>query len=655
MSELEQAIALWQITRHPDLPHVIRALATQLRGHEVQPVRTTPSFRGTGVTAEVQQAWLERARTCPPEELDELLATLTQGYVRHAEPRLQVLLARGPDPRVAEAAMLWCREHTYVGQPLSSDWWVGIGQVLAGWLPHDFDFAAFAEEVQHGGYGASNNSIRVGRMIGRLKSVAPQPTPLTPPQQERLAGWLQDHPLPRSRSAADDAATVEALLTAIHDDPDDDGPRWVLADILSQREDPRGRFLQLQMQRADHARSGAVPSAALPQYGSTEEHALLKANEARWFGSWFTTVFGAEIERGFPRMAWMYGKQKHLGKVVGEPGLSTVRELEAREGDRASQRAWLGLLRSEQARNLKVLRGVPTRVLMEVPSFSATLDTIELPYGGIDDLPAFAAAVADVRRLRLPRSQEPIPLAPFTNAVLVVEGTRPNPEEYLPAALESVAPAVRQLVVVSPFDQGQLPFEVDAAGARLPVLRPVHPEPSLTAPLGLLAMAGAQHITDCHDAARYCVRSDATAITSLLHELPPAPLHVRRIGREDMADALGSLPAVPELSMESLQGIELEALQDLPQIAQVRMHVYNNELLLQRDATGRFAVAHVLDASGYESTLHKVLDLLWTTLSEVRYWARRTTEPSLLARFADTPGPRLVATDDYPHWPPRRS
>lgn len=45
-------------------------------------------------------------------------------------------------------------------------------------------------------------------------------------------------------------ATLRGLLAAARDDPDDEGPRLVLADWLDERGDPRGEFVRLQVRRA---------------------------------------------------------------------------------------------------------------------------------------------------------------------------------------------------------------------------------------------------------------------------------------------------------------------------------------------------------------------------------------------------------------------
>jgi uncharacterized protein (TIGR02996 family) len=37
------------------------------------------------------------------------------------------------------------------------------------------------------------------------------------------------------------------LFAAVYEDPDDDGPRALLADVLQERGDPRGQFIALQL------------------------------------------------------------------------------------------------------------------------------------------------------------------------------------------------------------------------------------------------------------------------------------------------------------------------------------------------------------------------------------------------------------------------
>lgn len=73
-----------------------------------------------------------------------------------------------------------------------------------------------------------------------------------------------------------------ALLDAIHDVPEDDGPRSVLADLLTDLGDPRGEFIACQLSGA-HARADE----------------LLAAHGHAWAGPFVTPVHDWTFARGF--------------------------------------------------------------------------------------------------------------------------------------------------------------------------------------------------------------------------------------------------------------------------------------------------------------------------------------------------------------------
>lgn len=77
------------------------------------------------------------------------------------------------------------------------------------------------------------------------------------------------------REVQAEAPLLEALLARVLERPDDDAPREIYADALSERGDPRGEFIQVQLSRA----RGSV-SAAL----EARELELLQAHGQAWAG-----------------------------------------------------------------------------------------------------------------------------------------------------------------------------------------------------------------------------------------------------------------------------------------------------------------------------------------------------------------------------------
>jgi uncharacterized protein (TIGR02996 family) len=92
----------------------------------------------------------------------------------------------------------------------------------------------------------------------------------------------------------DSADPAEVLLADIADDPDDDLPRLVLGDLLADRGDPRGEFLQLEMQ----LRAGRLTASARQQL-ERRRRALLGRYLLDWLGPLADVARTWEFHRGF--------------------------------------------------------------------------------------------------------------------------------------------------------------------------------------------------------------------------------------------------------------------------------------------------------------------------------------------------------------------
>ncbi len=98
--------------------------------------------------------------------------------------------------------------------------------------------------------------------------------------------------LPLGIPAIPTAATSEELLAAVMARPDDDGPRLVYADWLSERGDPRGEFISIQC---------APPREDL----EAREAELLSAHSRHWLGGLGDDVLQATFRRGFVEQVTM--------------------------------------------------------------------------------------------------------------------------------------------------------------------------------------------------------------------------------------------------------------------------------------------------------------------------------------------------------------
>jgi uncharacterized protein (TIGR02996 family) len=163
------------------------------------------------------------------------------------------------------------------------------------------------------------------------------------------------------------------LVAAIYADPDDDAPRHVLADYLSDRGDPRGEFISLQLA---HARNDVRIARELE---------LQQAHATEWLGALAQVldVRRSRFERGFlSHAAIVPNTKKQLRKLAREPGWATVE---------------------------RFVHGVPPQ-LLDHASFAA-LRAIDVNYGEFGRLARRGDALARVGELKLSQSVEPSDLA----------------------------------------------------------------------------------------------------------------------------------------------------------------------------------------------------------------------------------------------------
>lgn len=107
-----------------------------------------------------------------------------------------------------------------------------------------------------------------------------------------------------------EAGREEALWAAVHADPESDEARLVLADALTQRGDPRGEFILLQI---ESARTGRV---------TARERALVKQHGDVWLGRLRWSVAYPVYRRGF------LAEAKHKSGALDQPEWRTLEVLE---------------------------------------------------------------------------------------------------------------------------------------------------------------------------------------------------------------------------------------------------------------------------------------------------------------------------------------
>jgi uncharacterized protein (TIGR02996 family) len=274
-----------------------------------------------------QKTWLVVEKKADPADLDRLLAFLVASPCKDARVRLAKLAARPADPRFAAALA-----RLFDTQPFTSDpnrpFWTPIPRLLVEL--GDVRAVALLRPVLARLRPTVNFRRwlieKIGEVIAKLSAVERPSLPKA--EQAQLAALVAEiERAPKATARAAGKQSEDALLAAIWAAPDDDAPREVYADWLTQRGDPRGVFISLQLARA----RGTIDAA-----GKKREKELLTKHRKDWHAPLTSALAFAHshFERGFvcsaiidlPKTVAAEGLERH-------PAWSTIREFRIVDGD----------------------------------------------------------------------------------------------------------------------------------------------------------------------------------------------------------------------------------------------------------------------------------------------------------------------------------
>lgn len=178
-----------------------------------------------------------------------------------------------PDPRIAAAIVRLLEDPPYHATG-SKPFWTRVFTLLHG--SPDPRTRPRLEAIHYATIirGASMRGWMTGKVAAAVHALAEQfPTEPGLPagiEQELARITLADAKTPVAGPRAKKALSERDLFLAVHESPDDDGPRAVLADFLIEKGDPRGQFINLQLARDPaHAKS---------------ELALIRKYQKSWLG-----------------------------------------------------------------------------------------------------------------------------------------------------------------------------------------------------------------------------------------------------------------------------------------------------------------------------------------------------------------------------------
>jgi len=347
LAALTEAIARYQQTTHPRWAQVAEWASARLEAKTPRPIV------GASGKAVDTAGWLAAEAKGDPLDVPRLFAGFVRGVKSGTGAERVKLLARRRDPRVVSGVLQLLE---------SPPWRAGTAlpffRACLDVLVESSDVRARdgLESLARRYKGIIETSIgeviagHCARAAKKLEGVTV--AELSAADQARLAeleGVFDAELRAANAKRRDDTRARQSdddLLSAIYASPDDDGPRLVFADLLTERGDERGEFISLQVHRA--AGRGSIE-------GLEREQALLSdpKRRARWELP-LSNAGACTPWRGFPGDVAL--SPRGLKDLVGLPAWRTVEAVTLPNG--ASGKTLRALMEHEALRRVRVVRNL---------------------------------------------------------------------------------------------------------------------------------------------------------------------------------------------------------------------------------------------------------------------------------------------------------
>lgn len=358
---LEPLLARWKDERAPELAELIERVSAQLPP---------------------PKSWQLTRADAEQFDLVAFLSTLTDGKFADSLSRIQKLERLGPDPRVASALTRLIVTPPFTAQS-SREFWNSLYEQLSDRHadPRTLDALKPLAKDYQATFGRTKMGEAMERRVQALVATLSERFATVPhadvTKQLALLPAAKAAPTgPKTKSGK----SLEELLAAVYERPDDDGVREVYADALLEVGDPRGEFMTLQFKRA---RGETLTLAETKQ-----EAALQKKHVKEWLGPLYDVLYTTHLEfrRGF-----LYGAQiRPVGKAIpaarNHPAWSTVRELNMSTG--GTNERGTSLILQPNARRIRVLTNIVYLVLDELaasPGEGRELEVLDISWLPLGD------------------------------------------------------------------------------------------------------------------------------------------------------------------------------------------------------------------------------------------------------------------------------
>jgi uncharacterized protein (TIGR02996 family) len=309
------------------------------------------------------EAWLEIEKDRDHRDFQRLILSMTKGSSGQGTERLERLASRN-DVRLGRALLRILGKPPWTARTAKGFW----DAVLATLRElGDTRLADPLDELSARYLGICGTSVgewlqnQLAKIAAELRATRP-PRALPPAEEKHLAALegllaVEKAAVRRAAKGKQKAArSEEDFLAAVYAAPDEDAPRAVYADWLTERGDPRGEFISLQLARAAGKSDGAgdiepksepeasrrdaatVRGRASPGSQTTmakhrrRERALRAEHGASWIGPLKAATVRVHFVRGFPGRANLPSSQTGFKKLLGHPAWATVNELNFSSG-----------------------------------------------------------------------------------------------------------------------------------------------------------------------------------------------------------------------------------------------------------------------------------------------------------------------------------
>lgn len=363
---LRLLLDVWRAKKHPRIASLIDRVSDHLRDAR-GPLKAKSVKERT-------EKWIALAKKKDPADVGTLLATPWPGTWKDAMPLLEPLSKFPADPRIAVALARIVEDGPF-------DTWTSYRfyQPLLRIVAKALDLRTLPIlEVdltrERSSYWRRSTRTEVTKTIALLKNAYPKGEPPALTKAEEAALAMTESLFAGEMSAEKDRERGESdFLKAIYEDPKDDAARTVYADWLTEKGDPRGEFISLQLARHE-GRSTAE--------SRKKELTLLRKHGKAWVGE-LDRMLDKEhrvFRRGFfaeGGLTFCASEDEPLPKELSHPAWATAERLSLNW--RIDEDAFPKLMALPTMRFVKAFRNVDestiTRILAK--DETTTFPTIE--------------------------------------------------------------------------------------------------------------------------------------------------------------------------------------------------------------------------------------------------------------------------------------